>query len=209
MNEPRWLLQGADDCRFFELQDSSYSMRFTIRDFDDRCIDVIKPVLLTQIHSATIIDVDNDATRNGDGLCSSHMHSALGIKVADCLPVYLYNDTMICIIHCGWRGIAAGIARYARQYMGTFSYALGACIGPECYEVQQDVVDQFKIRYASALLRKDGAYRLDLKKAVIQDLGNASLVASLDYCTKCHPEYFYSFRRGDRKKRNYAIITKK
>jgi copper oxidase (laccase) domain-containing protein len=208
MDKPQWFLKSSEDYRYFELQDSGYSLKCTVRDEQDRYVDAIVPILLEQIHSSLIIDVDSDSTRVGDGLLSSLGHGVLGIKIADCLPVYLYNDSAMCLIHCGWRGILSGIARNARYLMGTYSYALGACIGPECYEVKTDVVDRFKERYAFAISEKEDMFYLDLKKAVMYDLGEESLVTSLDLCTKCHPEYFYSYRRGDRRKRNYALMAR-
>ena len=56
-----------------------------------------------------------------------------------------------------------------------------------------------------------GAHRRYIKEAEEAEanfdveLGERDKLASLDLCTKCHPEYFYSYRRGD-KKRNYALI---
>jgi copper oxidase (laccase) domain-containing protein len=86
-----------------------------------------------------------------------------------------------------------GIVKRAEELMGDYKYCLGASIGPCCYEIKQDVVELFNKKYKNAIIFKNQKYFLDLKTAVIKDLGN-------------HPEYFYSYRRGDDKKRNYAII---
>jgi YfiH family protein len=205
---PQWTLVDNDDCPYFELRDSHYSMKLTTGEGQKSFCNATNLILLKQIHSAKIINVDRNKMRIGDGLLSSQMQNVLGIKIADCLPVYLYNETTMCIIHCGWRGIVSGIAQRARYLMGTYSYVLGSCIGPECYEVKRDVIDQFKNRYSCAVIKKKTAFFLDLKKAVIKDLGTKSMIASLDLCTKCHPEFFYSFRRGDRKKRNFALMSR-
>jgi copper oxidase (laccase) domain-containing protein len=63
----------------------------------------------------------------------------------------------------------------------------------------------FTPQYKTAIIRRDTRYFVDLKGAVIEDLGKDNLIGSLDLCTKCHPEYFYSYRRGDKNKRNYAV----
>jgi YfiH family protein len=160
-------------------------------------------VFLKQIHSATIIDIDSDRTRTGDGLLTKK-RKCLGIKVADCLPVYLFSNEQICIIHCGWRGIIKGIVKNAKRMMRDFHYALGPSIGPCCYRVQQDVVSLYAKEYGKSIITRDDQHFLDLKSAVRQDLGDETLVASLDLCTYCHPEYFYSHRNGD-KKRNYGL----
>jgi copper oxidase (laccase) domain-containing protein len=166
---------------------------------------LFEPVFLKQIHSSIIIDIDVHSERTGDGLISAAKRN-IGLKIADCLPVYLFTPEKICIIHCGWRGIIHGIAREAARLLGEFHYALGASIGPCCYEVKHDVVNQFTQDYQNALQQRQGRHYLDLKAAVINDLGAENLLASLDFCTKCHSEYFYSHRRGDCE-RNYAIIV--
>jgi len=208
MDNSPWILQNNEGFCFFEFNDDPYRLKFTVRQNKTHCKEQLSPTCLTQIHSSTIINIDHDDTRVGDGVISSDPRRVLGVKIADCLPVYLYNESTMCIIHCGWRGIIGGIARNARKLMNTYSYALGACIGSECFEVQCDVMELFRIDYPAAISNKNGRYFLDLKKAVIQDLGEASLVASLDLCTKCYPEYFYSYRRGDRENRNYATISR-
>lgn len=165
----------------------------------------IEPIFLKQIHSASIIDVDAQTTLKGDGLTSAR-ERALGIKVADCLPVYLFSPKRITLIHCGWRGIIAGIAKNAKKVMNDFSYVLGASIGPCCYEIKEDVAGLFKQNHNEALLVRNAKKYLDLKTAVIKDLGPERMLASLNLCTKCHPEFFYSHRRGDTQ-RNFALLN--
>jgi copper oxidase (laccase) domain-containing protein len=55
---------------------------------------------------------------------------------------------------------------------------------------------------------RDGKIFLDLKKCVLGILGEDRLAGNLDLCVKCHPELFFSHRRGDVGKRNYAVIIK-
>lgn len=207
MNNPGWSLQNTDGCTFFEFRDASYIMKFTVGADQENCANKVSPIFLKQVHSAMIINLDEDDTRIGDGFLARDSRNVMGLKIADCLPVYLYNDKTMCLIHCGWRGILEGIAKKARDLLGIYSYALGACIGVECYEVKYDVVVPFRARYPDAIIENKDKCFLDLKKAVIQDLGEAFLTADLDLCTKCHPEYFFSYRRGDREKRNYALMT--
>jgi copper oxidase (laccase) domain-containing protein len=93
----------------------------------------------------------------------------------------------------------------AKEMMQDFHYALGASIGPCCYEVGQDVVNLYTKEYNESIIMHDTQYFLDLKAAVRKDLGNETLLGSLELCTKCHPEYFYSHRNGD-KARNYGLV---
>jgi copper oxidase (laccase) domain-containing protein len=201
----RWHLTSRGRIRYFQFTLGKHSAIYSIRDGQDDLIRDLRPVFLKQIHSSVIVDIDAHHDGTGDGLVGSGDKN-IGVKVADCLPVYLFAPGQICIIHCGWRGIIGGLAIAARKMLQEFHYVLGAAIGPCCYEVQADVADPFGQKYPDALKQREDRYYVDLKAAVVNDLGPRSLLGSLNYCTKCHPEYFYSHRRGDRE-RNYALIT--
>lgn len=202
-----WQLFSEDTFSYFRFTwKKNYALYSTVSS-EERFLEKFKPVFLKQVHSERIINVDKDDQRIGDGLISRRGNYVIGIKIADCLPVYLFNDESICIIHCGWRGVIKGIARAAAKSLGTYNYVLGASIGPCCYEVEENVARLFRGRYRNAIIARKGKVYLGLKNAVIEDLGPDGLLGSLNYCTKCHPEYFYSYRRGDSKKRNYALLT--
>jgi hypothetical protein len=206
MPEISWKLIDDDDTKFFECKSDNKLVLYSTKCNEKRFLERFRPVFLKQIHSDIIIDVDKDSARVGDGLLTQRSNLALGVRIADCLPVYLFNETKICIIHCGWQGIIKGIAKRAKRFMDNYKYVLGASIGPCCYEVKEDIARLFTQQYENAVIRRNRKYFIDLKGAVIEDLGEEKLIASLDFCTKCHPAYFYSYRRGDKNKRDCAII---
>src|SRR5688500_15175701 len=82
----------------------------------------------TQVHGATV----RQASRNGswrecdscDALWSADLGVALGIKVADCLPVTIVAATVIANVHSGWRGAVQNITA------GTLDAVQGAGRGP-------------------------------------------------------------------------------
>jgi YfiH family protein len=200
-----WRLIEQDEARYFEFDRGEHSAVYTTKHGQDDFIKASNPAFLKQVHSKIIVNADSSDEHTGDGLFST-TNRCIGIKVADCLPVYIFTQGKICIIHCGWRGIVEGIAREAKKMLGDFQFIMGASIGPCCYEIQQDVADLFAGNYPGAVIERNGKYFLDLKAAVTHDLRNATLLGTLDLCTKCHPEFFYSHRRGDRL-RNYAFIS--
>jgi len=202
-----WELIKDDNTEFFQFKSDNRLMLYSIKSNEQRFLRRFKPILLKQIHLDEIIDVDHDSKRIGDGMISQKTNCIMGIKIADCLPVYLFNTQKGCIIHCGWRGIIKGIAKKARRLMSKYKYVIGACMGSCCYEVKKDTARLFTPQYKNAIIRRDRKYFVDLKAAVNEDLGKDNLIGSLDFCTKCHPEYFYSYRRGDKNKRNYAIAV--
>ena len=203
-----WRLIARSGVRYFEWYDNGIRMFYSIRGSEQDFLKKFEPRFLKQVHSDSIVNADNSATTTGDGLFSQATERMLGIKVADCLPVYLYNETKICIIHCGWRGIIKGITKKAAEVMGDYQYVLGASIGACCYEIKADVAEPFRQSYDHALVMRNERMFLDLKGAVIEDLGRERLRGSLDYCTKCESRFFYSLRRGDKKMRNFATLVR-
>ncbi len=170
-------------------------------------LDRFKPVLLKQVHSSIIIDIDRDPDRTGDGLTTERANVRIGIKAADCLPVFLFNDKRLTAIHCGWRSLHAGIVQKAVRLMGDFQYVLGAGIGPCCYEIGGDVAGRFRPDFPAAVLQRDSRQFLDLKQCVRSIMGKDP-DADLDHCVRCRADLFFSFRRGDTDRRNYAVISR-
>ena len=201
-----WVLVSENTACYFRFAWSDCAAIYSTKHGQESLLKTMKPTFLKQIHSNIIVNIDSGHEQPGDGLVSA-ANTCLGIKIADCLPVYLLSDNKICVLHCGWRGIIGGITTKAKEMFKPFSYVLGASIGPCCYEVKQDVVALFNKDHARAIIVRDDKYYLDLKSAVIKDLGHERLLGNLDLCTKCNPQHFYSNRRGDRQ-RNYALVTR-
>ncbi|MGQ9664147.1 MAG: polyphenol oxidase family protein [bacterium] len=200
-----WNLIEEPDIKYFQFIFGDKIFLFSTKWGVERFLEKFNPVMLKQVHSDIIVDIDNEKRTTGDGLITSS-NKAIGVKVADCLPVYLFNDQKIAILHCGWRSITKGILMKAKDFLKDYQYCLGGAIGSCCYEVKSDVASLFFQQYPGAVVQRDKKIYLDLKKAVIQELGAKRLLANLDLCTYCHKEYFYSFRRGD-KRRNYAALA--
>jgi len=115
------------------------------------------------------------------------------IFVADCLPVALSGPGGVALLHCGWRGLAAGIVARGAAAVGATDAAIGPGIGPCCYEVGSEVFAAF------ADLRDgiEGKGTLDLSEVARRRLREAGVkrVASAELCTSCNPELFFSHRR--------------
>jgi polyphenol oxidase len=122
------------------------------------------------------------------------------VLVADCVPVALAAPGAVAMVHCGWRGMTAGILsraltavwRLARA--DDLSAAVGPAIGPCCYEVGPEVGEVFKRHGHADALR---GRMLDLPHVVrceLEALGVEN-VALAGICVSCHPELFFSHRR--------------
>ena len=124
------------------------------------------------------------------------------VLVADCVPLVLASPGAVAAVHCGWRGVAAGVVEQALSALhgrapGKVHAALGPGIGPCCYEVGGEVREAFRARGHSDDVMRDG--RLDLALAVrgeLEQLGvGADRVYPCGLCTSCSPELFFSHRR--------------
>ena len=83
-----------------------------------------------------------------DGLVTTNSNILLTLKVADCVPVFLYEPLkrIIGLVHSGWRGTAENIVSNAIKLMQKYGAEsrnircfLGPAIGKCCYEVDREV----------------------------------------------------------------------
>ncbi len=129
----------------------------------------------------------------GDGHVTSEPGLAALVFVADCLPLALAGPRGVAMLHCGWRGLAAGIVARGATAVGATDAAIGPGIGPCCYEVGGEVLDAFAglgdgIASGGKLDLAEVARRL-LHEAGVERIETAGL------CTSCEAELFFSHRR--------------
>jgi YfiH family protein len=120
-----------------------------------------------QVHSANVAQPGDDL-ENIDAMVTDRRDCVIAINTADCLPLLLVDPEagVIAAIHCGWRGTVAHIIDNAVARMirlgatpANIRAAIGPCIGPECFEVGEEVASQFP---ASTLLRSPASRRPSL-----------------------------------------------
>lgn len=140
-----------------------------------------------------------------DGHVVSEPELTALVFAADCLPVALSGPGGAAMLHCGWRGLAAGIVARGAEAIGATNAAIGPGIGPCCYEVGPDVLEAF-----SGLGDGVASDRmLDLPEVARRLLGAAGVerVQSAGLCTSCEPELFFSHRRdGGRTGRQAGLV---
>jgi polyphenol oxidase len=147
-----------------------------------------------QMHGTDVKEWDappNGELEKVDGHVTARDDLALLVIVADCLPVALAGGDRVAMVHCGWRGLARGVLANA---VAGFDEAPAAAIGPGigscCYEVGDEVRNQFDARFANGRM-------LDLR-AVAEDRLRAAGVERIehvDLCTSCREDLFFSHRR--------------
>ncbi len=175
---------------------------------------------MRQVHGVTVhtdIPSSCDGTwADGDLLATDRSDVALAVRTADCVPI-LYADARtgaVAAVHAGWRGSAAAAASHMVSVMaGRFGtraadlmVAIGPSIGPETYEVGQEVVDAFTASQPLDSARgtwwrasaRDGRYLLDLWTVTRDQLAAAGVrpdrIHLAGLCTATHADVFESYR---------------
>jgi YfiH family protein len=140
---------------------------------------------------------------------------AIGVRVADCAPVLLFDrrQGIAGAAHAGWRGAAGQVAARAVGAMQqTFDSrpsdliaAIGPCLGKCCGEVGPEVLDAFRSGGADAASierwfhpgRADRSF-LDLTGANRDQLIRAGVspdaIFDSGLCTKTHHAWLHSYR---------------
>jgi len=167
-----------------------------------------------------VIDTPNDDLGHflgieADGIITNQPSTMIGVTVADCVPILLYDPVrkVIAAVHAGWQGTAAAIVARAVQGMQSIfdsapsgiMAAIGPCINPCCYQVDQPVKDGFKgqpeLWQAVSEPDGDGKWRLDLALANRMQLEDAGLspanIQTAGNCVSCQKDLFFSYRRDD------------
>lgn len=186
-------------------------------------------VTVNQVHGDVVVVVDEKnfgdvKALKADALITRSPELAIGVETADCVPILLYDpDTpAVAAVHAGWRSTVQKIVRKTVQLMqrefgsdiSRMIAAIGPAIGPECYEVDEPVMDPVKEAFPfweeAASLRSAGRWSLDLVKLSRLELTRFGLKAdrvhSLGLCTSCSREQFYSFRAEGRTGRMLSVI---
>ena len=151
-------------------------------------------------------DVDGMIT-NVPGIC-------LVTSYADCVPLYFVDPVKkaIGLSHSGWRGTVGKIGKNTVQLMqenfGSKPEDLLAAVGPsvcmDCYEVSEDVIEQFKEAFEKKYWelffykKENGKYQLNLWKAnelIFLESGILpEHMAITNVCTHCNSKILYSHR---------------
>ena len=137
---------------------------------------------------------------------------------ADCLPVLFcdHAGTVVAAAHAGWRGLAGGVLENTIDAMGVppleIMAWLGPAIGPEAFEVGEDVREAFcrNLSAAEAAFHAigGGKYLADiyaLAKLVLRRAGISRMYGG-EHCTVLEREYFFSYRRDGQTGRMLSAV---
>lgn len=168
-----------------------------------------EPVWLKQVHGVNVVDAASvNAGATADGAWTDRPGVVCAVLTADCLPVFLCNrqGTKVALLHAGWRGLTAGVIEAGLRVLTTPGAELlawlGPAIGPDSYEVGNDVRDAFLAQDAGAAVcfyaQGAGRWRADLYALARRRLQaqGVNAIYGGNFCTSRAPERFFSFRRA-------------
>lgn len=147
---------------------------------------------------------------------------AVGVRVADCVPILLHAGGAVAAVHSGWRGtrlqIAGRAVRALQHASGADPAEVLAAIGPSigrcCYEVSAELAAAFRAQFGPEAAddpARNPKPHLDLRYCVERSLLQAGVpeerIEQVEGCTYCDIDAYFSHRRDKgRTGRHLAFI---
>jgi conserved hypothetical protein TIGR00726 len=194
-------------------------------------------VLSDQVHKTDIRIVDENDRGKGfsrprdyeeiDGLITNTPGVTLVTKYADCVPLFFVDPVKkaIGLSHSGRKGTVGRIGEKTvnemKKAFGSNPEDIIAVIGPsicmDCYEVGEDVADEFRNEFSikdedNGILQRNsrGRYQLNLWEANRIVLSEAGLLPEnihiSEVCTCCNDDLLFSHRKSGGKRGSLAAF---
>ena len=185
----------------------------------------------TNIRIVTLDDLGKGVTKEKDytdvdGLITNIPGVCLVTFYADCVPLLFLDPVrrVIASSHSGWRGTCNRMAEVTIQKMQKefgcnpkdILVGVGPSICQDCYEVSEDVIDEFKKSFDESdyerlfYKKENGKYQLNLWEAnacILRDSGiSPEHISITNVCTCCNPELLFSHRASHGKRGNLAAF---
>lgn len=177
-----------------------------------------------QVHGTDVIHVTEEVVRgprtptgavgSADALVTSLPGLALGVLVADCIPVLVHDEGagLVGVAHAGRQGMTKGVVPVLVAAMRDLGARdLRATVGPSvcgrCYEVPARLRDEAAaVAPTSASLTWQGTPSIDVASGVVEQLGD--LGVALEWVPGCTREEdsLYSHRRDGTTGRFAGVI---
>lgn len=178
-----------------------------------------EPLWLTQVHGVEVVQAElQQPYVVADAAYTREKNIVCAVQTADCLPVLICDRAATCVaaIHAGWKGLAAGIIEETIKTLKILGSDLlvwlGPAIGPQAFEVGEDVYETFITHDSNAAL---GFKKIDNKKWLanmyllakqrLHQLGVQNIYGG-EFCTYTDKERFFSYRRDNMTGRMASLI---
>jgi len=177
----------------------------------------LKQVHGTRVHFDPQEDCLAGSSLEGDGIALSSVRAGAVIKTADCQPIMIAHKSgdFVLALHCGWRGNRAGFPeRATKEFCKHYNLnptellaVRGPSLGPCCAEFHY--FEEHWSREFTEYYQPEQK-TMDLWSLTRDQLVSAGLlpsdVFSLDMCTRCREDLFFSHRREKPSGRQAAVV---
>lgn len=152
------------------------------------------------------------AEKVADAVITDRKDLMLGVQVADCVPILLFDrkKSIIAAVHAGWRGTAKGVLKRTVEEMKSkfcsdakdILMATGPAIRWCCYTVGEEVLKAVRKETGEGdyFMMKNGNICLDLPTANKTQATSVGIpehnIWMAEECTFCHPDRFFSYRHN-------------
>lgn len=190
--------------------------------------DLDRALMTVQEHGANVATFHRRQPEGGqcvfstDALATDVPGQAIVTYHADCFPVLFVDAShgVVAGAHAGWRGALAGVATKTAQTLqaayGSWPGQIDVLIGPgicgRCYQVGEDVAQQYAARYGREdryLASDRGDIRLDLEAVLRLQLEDAGVaperIRAAGWCTREQDRWFS--HRGGRMGRFLSVVV--
>ena len=183
------------------------------------------PVWLNQVHGVNVVTADSivanaSAAIQADASVATVQQVPCAVLVADCLPVLFCTEDASCVgaAHAGWRGLHSGVLERTVEAMrvdpAKIIAWLGPAIGPNAFEVGQDVFDAFTTGSGDdaaafrAIEIRRNKYFADIYALARRRLQRAGVqrIFGGQFCTVSDPARFFSYRRDGKTGRMAGVV---
>lgn len=184
-----------------------------------------EPLWLNQVHGNGVARFGTTGIPDADASVAFQASQVCVVQTADCLPVLFCDEagTVVAAAHAGWRGLAGGVLEETVRAMGVAPDRilawLGAAIGPEAFEVGEEVRETFVSQHALAGVAFRPALPGTLDEAPRKWLADIYALARIrlaavgvervyggGLCTFTDKDRFFSYRREQQTGRMASLI---
>ncbi len=167
--------------------------------------------VMSAVHGASVAVVESGGVvPSVDALVTTHAGIALLALGADCVPIAIADPSagVIAAVHCGWRGLVAGVVPAAVAVMRELGATdLAAVLGPSicgaCYAVPDERIAEVRAAADAAAIAPG---HLDVAAGVRAQLTAEGIGSvTVPFCT-AEDDRLFSFRRDGRTGRQGMMI---
>lgn len=205
----------------FATQDDPYAIQEN-RSLVENAFETRLTKWANQVHGSKVLSIKKKLSLDSqkemqeeleaDALITSTSGVPLAMYFADCVPIFLHDPIkqVIALSHGGWRGTVEEVAKKTVKEMQSeyasnpedIVAAIGPSIGPCCFEVQSDAMEQFKTTFSywpQIVKQTKHQCTIDLWQANLLQLRETGVLPEnifiSQFCTSCNYDLFYSHRR--------------